>query len=131
VTGRTVLVLVLVVTLALAATACAAGPEVESIAYSVVERSGGVTATIADNRAGEFTDWLILSDHSGRRVGVLISPNSGDQAPGESGSVSAEIDLDPGTYRYALYETDSFVTSGGSSYWTDDYRVAAGEVKVQ
>jgi hypothetical protein len=127
---RTVLVLALVVASALLVAACAFSPAVESISYSVVERPGGVTATIADTRAGEFTDWLVLRDRSGRQVGVLTSRNLGDHGPDESDSASAEVDLEPGTYRYALYEVDRVVNSGGSSYWTDEYRAAAGEVKV-
>jgi hypothetical protein len=130
---RVLLSLALVVVGTLGAAACSVSVTDghDGLSYSVVPHAGGVTASLSDERGDKRTVWLIVSDSSGRQLGVLTSHGIGDAAPDVSDVASADISLDPGTYRYAVYDAAGVRAAHASAYWTPEYEVASGDVKVE
>jgi hypothetical protein len=99
--------------------------------YSVVPRSGGLTATITNGRADERTAWLIVSDSRGRQLSVLSSYGEVGDDPRVTETGSADMKLDPGTYRYAVYDAPGRLGVDGEGFWTAEHRLASGKVEVQ
>lgn len=130
---RTLLLLAVAVAAPLVAAAWSWGALVggDGLSYSVVSRAGRVTASVSDARRDEHTVWLIVSDAAGRRVGVVISYGAGDDGPGVNDSASADMSLDPGTYRYGVYDADGALAARAPEYWTAEHRVASGQLRVQ
>jgi hypothetical protein len=98
-----VLLVLAMVAATLGAVGCSVrvGEADDGLSYSVVPRSGGLTATITNGRADERTAWLVVSDSRGRQLSVLTSYGAGGDDPRVTETSGAEMELDPGTYRYA------------------------------
>jgi hypothetical protein len=131
--GRALLVLAVVVAATLGAAACSVrvGEAHGQLDYSVVPRSGGLTATITNGRADERTAWLIVSDSHGRQLSVLSSYGAGGDDPRVTETGSADMKLDAGTYRYAVYDAPGELSVDADGYWTAEHRLASGKVEVQ
>ena len=100
-----------------------------SLSYSVVPYKGGLTATVADNRIGKHTVWVVLLDPP---KGVPREWFAGE-SPGSGvgwGSGSARGPLLAGTYKYAIYSADGIIRNAKTKYWTPEHRVAVGQVTV-
>lgn len=108
--------------------ACAGGSHNGSLTYSVTAHKGGITATVADNRNGKHTVWVVLLNPPKGRHREWFASHNFDS--GDSGSASARGPLPAGTYAYAIYDTSGIVYSGGAKYWTPQNRVASGTVTV-
>ena len=130
---RRVILVLAVVAATLSAVACSVrvGEADDGLRYSVVPRSGGLTATVTDGRGDERTVWLIVSDARGRQLGVLTSYGAGGDDPRVTETGSAEMELNPGTYRYAVYDAPGALSADAADYWTAEHRLASGEVEVQ
>jgi len=118
--------------IALSACGTAGSPD-RSLHYSVIAHQGGLTATVADNRAGKHTVWVVL-DHppkarQGHRLWVAVL-NHGELGTNESRSDSASGPLPAGTYSYSIYDAPVVVNTGDARYWTPQNRIAAGKVTV-
>ena len=126
------LLLVLAIAVGLAAAACGGAHRVDhSLSYSVVPYKGGLTATVADNRIGKHTVWVVLLDPPKgvpREWFVGENPGSGSGDGWRSGSTRGP--LRAGTYKYAIYSADGIIRSAKSKYWTREHLIAAGQVTV-
>lgn len=122
--------IVLAIALGFAAAACGAiGPTDHSLSYSVVPYKGGLTATVADNRIGKHTVWVVLLDPP---KGVPREWFAGE-SPGSGvgwGSGSTRGPLLAGTYKYAIYSADGIIRSAKTKYWTRAHLIAMGKVTV-
>jgi len=120
----------LAVALGFAAAACASMPQVNhSLTYSVVPYNGGVTTSVADNRVGTHTVWVVLLDPP-KGVPRELSGSEGTNSGAGMGSTHGRAALPAGTYRYAVYSADGNVHSAMARYWTPTYLVAQGKVTV-
>jgi hypothetical protein len=123
----------LLVTLAIASgfglLACGkSGSHDRSLTSSVTAHKGGLTATVADNRAGTHTVWVVLlNPPKGRHHEWFATSNDGTNG---TGWTSARGPVPAGTYAYAVYDADGIIYSSGAKYWTPQNHIATGQVTV-
>ncbi len=121
---------VLVIALGLAASACATMPPANhALTYSVVPYKGGVATSVADDRVGTHTVWVVLLDPPKGVQRELLGGESTNSGAG-MGSGHTRGPLPAGTYKYAVYSADGHVHSAMALYWTPKYRVGEGKVTV-
>ena len=122
--------IVLAIALGFAAAACGSVPQAaHSFTYSVVPYKGGVTVTVADNRIGKHTVWvLLLNPPKGVDRELYRGESGGSGAGWASGGTRGP--LAAGTYRFAVYSADGIVRSAMTQYWTPKYRVGQGQMTV-
>jgi hypothetical protein len=127
----TSLLIVLAIAVGLAAAACGgAHPVDHSLSYSVVPYTGGLTATVADNRIGKHTVWVVLlNPPQGVPREWFAGESAGNSGVGWS-SGSTRGPLLAGTYKYAIYSADGIIRSAKTKYWTREHLVAEGQVTV-
>ena len=124
------LLIVLAIAVGLASAACGGTRPVDhSLSYSVVPYKGGLTATVADNRIGKHTVWVVLLDPP---KGVPREWFAGESAGSGLGwaSGSTRGPLLAGTYKYAIYSADGIIRSAKTKYWTREHLIAVGQVTV-
>ena len=125
--------IMLAIALGFAAAACGSLPQMpqvdHSLTYSLVPYKGGVTVTVADNRLGKHTVWVLLLNPPKGVSRELYRGESGGSGGGWA-SGSTRGPLAAGTYRYAVYSADGIVRSAMAQYWTPKYRVGQGQVTV-
>jgi hypothetical protein len=122
--------IILAIALGLAAAACGSMPQVNhSLTYSLVPYKGGLTAKVADGRAGKHTVWVVLLNPPKGVPRELLGSESTNSGAG-MGSGSTHGPLPAGTYKYAVYSADGNVHSAMAQYWTPKYLVAKGRVTV-
>ena len=128
-----VLLVLAVVAATMGAAACSVrvGEAHGQLNYSVVPHPGGLTATITNGRADERTAWLIVSDSRGRQLSVLTSYGARGDDPRVTETGSTKMKLDPGTFRYAVYDAPGELSADAAGYWTPEHRLASGEVEVR
>jgi hypothetical protein len=102
--------------------------EDQVLTYSVTVRDGELTATVADNRPGDHTVWVVLLDppEGTDREWFTATNHAGTGFA----SVTARAPLPPGSYAYAVYSTDGIVDGSGRTYWTAENLVAKDAVTV-
>ena len=124
------LLIVLAIAVGLAAAACGGTDLADrSLSYSVVPYKGGLTATVADNRIGKHTVWVVLLDPpKGVHREWLAIESAGSGVGWRSGS--AQGPLLAGTYKYAIYSADGIIRSAKTKYWTREHLIAMGQVTV-
>jgi hypothetical protein len=122
---------VVAATLGAAACSVRVGEAHGQLDYSVVPRSGGLTAAITNGRADDRTAWLIISDSRGRQLSVLSSYGAPGDDPRVTETGGTKMKLDPGTYRYAVYDAPGELSADAAGYWTAEHRLASGKVGVQ
>jgi len=125
--------IMLAIALGFAAAACGSLPQMpqaaHSFSYSVVPYKGGVTVTVADNRLGKHTVWvLLLNPPKGVSRELYRGESGGSGAGWASGGTRGP--LAAGTYSYAVYSADGIVRSAMAQYWTPKYRVGHGQMTV-
>jgi hypothetical protein len=101
-----------------------------SLSYSVTAHEGGVKATVADNRKGDHTTWVVFVGpiKGGHRMLLGTERGAGDDF---TQSARNSRQLPSGTYGYAIYTTDAIVRGPTiTKYWTPQYRIAEGKVTV-
>jgi hypothetical protein len=122
--------IILAIALGLAAAACASMPQANhSLTYSVVPYKGGVTTSVADNRIGTHTVWVVLLNPP-KGVQRELLGSEGSNSGAGMGSGHTRGPLPTGTYRYAVYSADGNVHSAMTQYWKPKYLVAQGRVTV-
>jgi hypothetical protein len=129
--GWLLIVLLLALAAAIAAGVLLSSAHSHQLTYSVTSSQHHLKATLSDNRSGKNTDWVkLLNPPKGVR-GVLIR-SFHDGSVGGDATVSVQIGLPAGVYRYAIYSADKLnvVSPEEAQYWTPEHRVAEGQVTV-
>src|SRR5450756_1068631 len=112
------LLIVLAIAVGLAAAACGGTDLADrSLSYSVVPYKGGLTATVADNRIGKHTVWVVLLDTpKGVHREWPCVEGAGSGLGWRSGSARGALLAGPD--KYANYFSDGTIRSAKTKYWT-------------
>lgn len=98
--------------------------------YSVIARDGGIVATVADERPGPHTVWVVLDDPPKGRHREVVCVIDNDVQGGENVNAGGDAPMPAGTYSYKIYSADRVVNTAGAAYWTPDNQVGSGRVEV-
>jgi hypothetical protein len=108
--------------------ACGDAPDtVGVLTYSVAPREGGLVLTVADNRPGQHTVWIVVTDAQGRRIQDFGSFNHGTSG---SGDVEGDMPLEPATYGYVVYDRDGIHYTNRTPFEAPEHLIDEGEVEV-